>query len=377
MLLTYVFTFLASCGAGYMLLVLFATVRWMRRRKSVAKATPGISILKPLRGTDREMYAAFRSHCLQEYPDFEIIFGVSDPKDAAIAEVERLRREFPSRHIEMVVAPESLGASGKVSTLLQMLPSATKEIILINDSDIRVETDYLRKVAAEFADAKTGMATSLYRAQAGETLASRVEAISVATDFAGGVLSALVVEGGLNFAMGSTLAIRREVLDEIGGLEMLADHLADDYELGARTARAGSRVALADTVVETHLASYGWGGMLKHQLRWARTIRDMRKGGYFGLIFTFALPWACLAAIFSGGTTWTFALLMDVLVLRMATAGILCGPVLRDRRSMQDLWLVPLRDFVGLAVWLWSYTSDTVEWRGEKFHLRDGKLFKR
>lgn len=372
--LAYLFALLALCGAGFLLLTIFAAWRWKRVAHPPATFTPAISILKSLRGIDRGMYEAFRSHCLQDYPEFELIFGVSDPQDGAIAEVERLRQEFPRLRISLVQCMENLGANGKVSTLAQMLPHAAHDILLINDSDIRVEPDYLRKVAAYFADEQTGMVTALYRAEAGGSWASRIEAVTIATDFAGGVLSARVVEGGLHFALGSTLAIRRSVLEKIGGLVPLVDHLADDYELGARTSQAGYRVALADTVVETHLPSYGLRGMIGHQLRWARTIRDRRRGGYLGLGFTFALPWALLAFACSAAAAWSSLLLAGVFALRMVEAWVLCGAVLNDHRALRDLWLVPLRDLLGLYVWIVSFTGNTVEWRGEIFKLKAGKL---
>jgi ceramide glucosyltransferase len=372
--LAYVFGVLALCGVGFLLLTIFSIVRWKQVAHPPTTFTPSISILKSLRGTDRGMYDAFRSHCLQDYPHFELLFGISDPSDPAIAEVERLQQEFPDRRITLIRCPAKLGANGKVSTLAQMLPHASGEFILINDSDITVEPDYLSKVAAHFADEHTGMVTTLYRAEPGDTLASRIEALTIATDFAGGVLSARIVEGGLHFALGSTLAIRRTVLDKIGGLAPLADYLADDYELGARTSRAGYRVAMADTTVETHLPSYGFGGMLEHQVRWARTIRDQRLGGYIGLIFTFALPWALLACAFSGAAPWSVLLLAIVAVLRMGEAWLLCDTVLRDRRMLRDLWLVPVRDLFGVYIWFASFMGDTVTWRGEKFRVTNGKL---
>ncbi len=373
--LAYLFALLAVCGLGYLLLTLVAALRFLRSpQPKPGSFTPTVSILKPLRGTDREMYEGFRSHCLQDYPEFEIIFGVQSLADPAVRDVERLKQEFPERAITLVECPVLLGTNGKVSALAQMLPHARYEHILINDSDIRVPRTYLKNVMSHFADAKVGLVTALYRAHAGATLASRVEAVTVGTDFAGGVLSALVVDGGMHFALGSTLAMPRRVLAEIGGFEPLFDYLADDYELGARVSRAGYKVALTNAVVDTFLHDYGFSGMMQHQLRWARTVRDMRKWGYLGVLVTFALPWAVLAALFAHGAFWSWVLLFDVLLVRLVAAATLCGPVLRDSRTMRDLWLVPLRDFLGLVIWAASFASDTVIWRGEVFHLKDGKL---
>jgi len=370
-----VFAMLAVCGSGYLALSLWSAFRFLKRARSASgEFAPPVTLLKPLHGADREMHEALRSHCLQDYPDYEIIFGVSDPNDAAVAEVERLRREFPERNLRLVVCPRVLGTNGKVSNLIQMMAHAQHAFILINDSDIRVEPDYLRRVMAPFAGEHVGMVTTLYRAHAGHTLASRLEAVIIATDFAGGVLSAIQLEGGLHFALGSTLAIRRKVLEEIGGLEPLVDYLADDYELGNRTSRAGYAVVLADTVVDTHLPDYTFAAMFQHQLRWARTVRDKRHWGYLGVLVTYALPWAVLAALFAKGSAWSLALLGCVAALRMLSAWVLCDPVLHDLRTLRDLWLVPLRDFAGVLVWAATYAGNTVTWRGDVFHLKDGKL---
>lgn len=371
---SYAFALLAVGGLGYLLLTLWSIWRYTRRRIPVADFAPPVSLLKPLKGLDPEMYEAFRSHCLQDYPQYEIIFGVNDAHDEAIAAVEKLKAEFPERSIELVICPEAFGTNRKVSNLLQMAKAARFSHLVINDGDIRVPSNYLREVMGPFADEKTGMVTALYRGVAARTLGSRLEAVTIGTDFAGGVLCAMTIERGLHFALGSTLAISQTVLEKIGGLTPLLDYLADDYELGVRTSKAGFEVQLANVVVETNLHPYTMGEMFDHQLRWARTMRDLRKGGYAGVLFTFALPWAILATLFSGGSVWSWALLAVVFVIRMIAAYLLCASVLQDRRTLRDLWLVPLRDFVGVLVWLASYAGNTITWRGEKFKIADGKL---
>jgi ceramide glucosyltransferase len=343
------------------------------------------------------MYESFRSHCLQDYPQYEIIFGVNRASDEAVAEVERLQREFPKHEIRLVVCsegtaplkpteglngppadglngPPAQGANRKVCNLVQMMRAAKYGHIVINDSDIRVERDYLRRVVAPMEDARVGMVTALYRAEGGRSLASRMEAITIATDFAGGVLCAMELEGGLHFGLGSTLAFPRAAAEAIGGLEALVDYLADDHELGRMIGEAGYEVVLADTVVETYLPEYGWRAMFEHQLRWARTIRDLRKGGYIGVLLTFGLPWALAAALCAGGTGWSLGLLAVVAAARFISGYVLCGAVLGDRRTMRDLWLIPARDAVGVAIWFASFGGDTIVWRGERFHLKDGKL---
>ena len=378
-LAAYFFALLALCGLGYLGLSLWSEWRFLvRRRESrqqpTGEFTPAISILKPLKGTDRQMYESFRSHCLQEYPRYEIVFGVNDANDAAVAEVERLRREFPEREIRLIVCTEVLGANRKMSNLAQMMREANYDHILINDSDIRVERDYLRRTMAPLEDKQVGLVTALYRAEAGRSIASRMEAVTIATDFAGGVLCATELEGGLHFGLGSTLAFPRAATKAIGGLETLVDCLADDHELGKRIAEAGYKVVLSDSVVETFLPEYTFGAMFEHQLRWARTVRDLRKWGYVGVLLTFGLPWAMAAALCAGGAGWSLALLATVAAARVASGYSLCGPILDDRRTLGDLWLIPVRDEVGVAIWFASFGGDTIVWRGEKFHLKDGRL---
>jgi ceramide glucosyltransferase len=346
-----------------------------------------VTILKPLRGSDRQMYESFRSHCLQDYPQYEIIFGVNSAGDEAAAEVERLQREFPEHEIRLLICGEPLGSNRKVSNLAQMMKQAKYGHIVVNDSDIRVPRDYLRRIVAPMEDAgrarcgptdadarPVGLVTALYRAEAGRSLASRMEAVTIATDFAGGVLCAVELEGGLHFGLGSTLAFPRAAAESIGGLEALLDYLADDHELGRMISEAGYKVALSDVVVETFLPEYGFGAMFEHQLRWARTVRDLRKGGYLGVLLTFGLPWAMAAALCAGGAGWSLGLLAAVAAARFASGYVLCGPILNDRQTLGDLWLIPARDVVGVAIWFASFAGDTIVWRGERFHLKDGKL---
>jgi hypothetical protein len=215
-----------------------------------------VSILKPLKGTDPEMYESLRGHCLQDYPEYEIIFGVNDPTDPSRHLVERLKSEFPQLSIRWMVCAKNLGANIKVSNLTQMLVEAKYDRVLVNDSDIRVPLDYLRRVMAPLADPQVGLVTCLYRGVPGGTLGSRLESIGISTDFSAGVLAARTLEGGIHFGLGSTLAFRRSDLAAIGGFEALVDYLADDYEIGRRMAKRGLRVRLSDVVVETYLPAY-------------------------------------------------------------------------------------------------------------------------
>ena len=204
-----------------------------------------------------------------------------------------------------------------------------------------------------------------------------MEALGIATDFAAGVLTARKLEGGIRFGLGSTLAMSREALDAIGGFTPLVDYLADDYELGARIAAKGYRVELSDEVVETTVPAYSFRQFLDHQLRWARGMRDARKRGYAGVIFTFGLPWAVLNLITAGGSLSSIALLSLIFAARVTLALAIGVGLLRDRQVLRDLWLLLPRDMVALGVWVWSYAGNTVTWRGQTFALKNGQLQQR
>ena len=339
-------------------------------------ALPPVSILKPLKGTDPDIYESFRSHCLQDYPECEIIFGVSDPDDPAVASVKQLQREFPGRTIRLVVSPNKLGPNVKVSNLEQMLPAARYQHLLVNDSDIRVEPDYLRRIMSPLADERVGMVTCLYRGVAAPTMGSRLESLGISTDFCAGVLVARQLEGGIRFGLGSTLAFRRADLERIGGFKSIADFLADDYEMGRRISGLGLQVVLSGVVVETHLPAYDLAGFLSHQLRWARGVRDARVGGYIGLVSTYGLMWALLALVAAHAAPWSWALVGVTVLLRLAVAVSVGSAVLEDRQLPGNLWLLPIRDLVAVAVWVASFAGHTVTWRGERFELKKGRLIR-
>lgn len=372
---------IAGCLSSsiYYLICLWCARGFVREREAVEMPSspqllPPVSILKPLKGTDPKIYESFRSHCQQDYPEYEIIFGVSEADDPAVASVQNLQREFPDRTIRLVVCSEKLGANVKVSNLEQMLPAAQHEHLLINDSDIRVEPDYLRRIMVPLASEPVGLVTCLYRGVAAASFGSRMEALGISTDFCPGVLVARQLEGGIRFGLGSTLAFRRSDLKRIGGFKSFVDFLADDYELGRRIAGLGRQVILSDVVVETHLPAYDLQGFLAHQLRWARGVRDSRAGGYIGLISTYGLMWAMLCVIVAGGAAWSWLAFAATAFLRFAMAYMVGNAVLQDRCLLANLWLLPVRDLIAVGVWVASFAGHTVTWRGDRFELRKGRL---
>jgi ceramide glucosyltransferase len=392
-------TALAVAGMGYFLAAIVAARVFLRgRRLARPEFAPGVSILKSLKGLDPGMMDAFRSHCRQNYAgEFELLFGVSSRGDPAAAAVEQLQAEFPQQPIRLVECPERLGTNGKVSTLVQLVAHARHDFLLINDSDITVSEHYLERVMRCFAPASvasgakglvnsaantarvnscpdTGLVTALYRGRAHNTLPSRLEALGIAAEFMPGVLLSKMIEGGLHYGLGSTLAVRREALEKAGGLLPLVDQLADDYELGARVAKAGYRVELSAEMVETAVPAYGWRGFFDHQLRWLRTVRCSRPDGYVGLIFTHGFGWALVNVLASGLSPLSLWLLGMSFFLRLAQAMTVGAGVLGDHEVLPNLWLLPLRDAIAMALWMAGFAGDTIVWRGERFALKGGKL---
>jgi ceramide glucosyltransferase len=378
---------LAVAGMGYFIAALLAARLYISaRRRPLAPFAPSVSILKSLKGVDPGMLEGFRSHCLQIYSaPYEILFGVSSLDDPAVAAVQQLQREFPTHTIHLIECRERLGANGKVSTLAQLVPHAQHEFLLISDSDIAVSPHYLERVMIGFSQPRlptvivmepVGLVTALYRGRARTTLPSRLEALGIATDFQPSVLLSRMIEGGLRYGLGSTLAVRREALERIGGFAALVDHLADDYELGARVVQAGYSVALSAEVVETSTPPYTWRGFVDHQLRWLRTVRDARPWGYVGLIFTYGFGWAILNVIASGVSPLSLWILGLSFFLRLSLAMVAGAEVLGDHDVLPNMWLLPFRDVLALGLWVAGFVSNTVVWRGERFVVRKGVLKK-
>ncbi len=366
---------LAAAPFGFYLLSIWSAVSFFRRREPAAgnPFTPPVSILKPCRGLDREIYENFVSFCRQNYPHYEILFAVADRQDPVVPVIERVMREFPAVPIRLLDRIPTVGANGKVNKLARMAAEARYDLLLISDSDVRVMPDYLQRVAAAFRDPQVGAATAMYRAETEGSLGAELEAVGITSEFQAGVLSAWRLEG-VRFALGATMACTRKALETIGGFEALADYHSDDYELGSRIAKRGYRVALLRDPVTLVHGRQTFGEFAAHQLRWALTTRFARPGGHFGLLLTFGLPWSLLAAAIAPVEWIAAAYLGAYLALRMAaawTVGVwgLGDPLLRRR-----MWLVPLRDATGFVTWVASYFCTRIEWRGSAFQVVGGKL---
>jgi ceramide glucosyltransferase len=334
---------------------------------------PPVSILKPIYGLDRETYQNYASFCVQDYPEYEILFCVSDDQDPAVPVIEQLARDFPFCHIKLLIGSEPMGISDKVNKLCRMAREAQHEILVVNDSDVRVETEYLRAIVAPFRDSQVGAVTCLYRGLTDGSLAANLEAIGNSTDFTAGVLTAWLL-GDVNFTLGATMATTKKHLAEIGGFESLVDHFSDDYELGNRIAARGHRVVLSNFPVSIVYPQQTLGDAFRHQLRWNLSIRYSRPAGHLGLIFTQGLPLALLAAVFAPNATWAISLLAGYAVLRGSSAWIIGVNGMRDATLRQHLELLPLRDAFAFAVWVASFFPQRIHWRGREFLVRDKRL---
>jgi len=366
---------LAVAPFGFYLLSIWSAVSFFRRREPLADDSfaPPISILKPCRGLDREIYENFASFCRQDYPQYEILFAVAGRQDPVVPVIERVMREFPSPPIRLLDNIPAVGANGKVNKLVRLAAEARYDLLVINDSDVRVSPDYLRRVAASFRDPQVGAATAMYRAETEGSLGADLEAVGISSEFQAGVLSAWRLEG-VKFALGATMACTRKALEAIGGFEALADYHSDDYELGSRIAARGYRVELLrDPVMLVH-GRQTFGEFAAHQLRWALTTRFARPGGHFGLLLTFGLPWSLVAAAIAPAPWIAAAYLGAYLVLRMAAAWTVGVWGLGDSLLRRRMWLIPLRDATGFVTWVASYFWTRIEWRGSAFHVVDGKL---
>jgi len=365
-------------GMAYHLVCIWSANRFLQKKESgvAPDDAVGLSVLKPLKGTDPGMYEAFRSHCLQNYPNYEIIFGVSDPADPAIEVIAQLKSEFPKRDIRLAICTEILGTNVKVSNLVHMLREARHELVVVNDSDILVPPDYLARVASALSKPEVGLMTCLYRGKAANTVGSRLEALGIGTDFSAGVLVAQELEGGLRFGLGATLALRKRDMKSVGGFESMLEYLADDYQVGAKLAEQDLRVELSDVIVDTFLPPYSLREYLHHQLRWGRTIRESRPWGYFGLVTTFGFAWALLAVVVGQGARWSWMFLGLSFAVRMSMAFAVGVRALRDPDLVPWLWLIPLRDLLAVLIWVGSLFGNKVRWRGEAFRLKKGKLLK-
>jgi ceramide glucosyltransferase len=352
---------------------MFACLAAILRRKPTiggCGAMPPVTVFKPLCGAETETYDCLRSFCDQEYPAFQVIFGVADASDPVVTVAERLQREFPHRDLQLVIDRRQHGSSRKVSNLMNMMAVAKHEFFVISDSDIRVGRDYLARIVAPLQNPDVGIVTCAYRGVPRAGVWSLLGSQFINEWFMPSVRVAALC-GSRAFAFGVTIALRRRALARIGGFMAIANQLADDYRLGELTRRIGLRTVLSDVVVDTCVVERSFGELVRHELRWLRTIRAVRPVGYCLSVVTFGVPVAALGALLAGCTPAALAMLAMTAAARIALH-------LKSRNRgafLAPLVILPLRDSLSLALWTWSFVTRRVHWRNDYFRVnRDGSV---
>jgi ceramide glucosyltransferase len=362
---------LAVAGAIYASLATWATWRFMRQKTRTPLQHPAISVLKPLHGDEPELYENLKSFCDQAYAGpVRIILGVQDSADPALTVAERLKASHPARDIVVVSDPTPHGTNRKLGNLINMAGHANGEIVVISDSDVRLPVGGLDQIVAALEQPDVGLIHCLYRGRPTTSFWSKIAAMDVNTRFAPSVLVGETL--GANPCLGPTMALRTETLAAIGGLEHLADFLADDFELGRAVRALDLEIACPPLVIDHVFPERSAGEVWAHELRWARTIRLVQPAGYLGSVIVHFVPLALIGAALTGFSGWSLAILAALAVFRQAQAYIL-SRMLGAERGL--LWLLPLRDLMSLGLFVAAIFGDRVEWRGNRLRVqRDGVI---
>jgi ceramide glucosyltransferase len=365
---------LCMIAVFYYSYAIYASITFFARPQAINPTFyPPISILKPICGLDSDSYTNLASFCQQDYPTYQIIFGVRSAADPAIPTLRQIIRDFPSIDIRLVVDEQTIGTNLKVSNLANVEPYALYDLLLISDSDIKVGPDYLRRIVQPMQQLQTGVVTCLYRSRVQNPIAA-LEALSISTDFHANVLVARQL-GWLKFAMGSSILIRQTVLREIGGLKAIADYLADDFMMGNRTAKAGHKVVLSDYVVEHTLDTSSWIDLIQHQTRWNRCTRAASLSGYLGLFLGHGITLSLIFVLINQGSPFSWSVFALTLTARLLMGWVVGIRSLNDNVAKKLFWLIPVRDLLSFGLWSYGLIGDRISWRGKQFLIgKEGKL---
>ena len=351
----------------------------LHRRSSKTDFTPGLSLLKPLKGADAETEGCLATWFVQDYPGpLQLLFAVVDENDPVVPIVRKLMALHPKVDAELVLCTEKLGINSKVSKLIQASRKLRHDYVVVSDADVAAPPDFLLQTVQAHRDSKVGLVNCFYILANPSTLAMRWEAIAVNSDFWSQVLQSRTIKP-LDFALGAVMTMRREALEKIGGFAVFKDHLADDYQLGHRIKKAGYQIELSKLVVECRENPKGWRAIWTHQVRWSRTIRVCQPVPFFLSILSNATLWPVLfsAALLAGHHLFWFVPVSIFLPVRIQAALKMQEWLTRDLRHYAWFWLVPIKDLLNAAIWLLAFAGNTIEWRGEEFRiLSDGKLRK-
>jgi ceramide glucosyltransferase len=358
-------------AASYAVLTVAAALVWqVRRAPKTSLPLPPVTVLKPLCGAEPGLYEHLRSFCQQDYPAFQIVFGVSDLADPAYAVVQRLMLEFPSLPIDVVVNPQQHGSNLKTSNLINMLGQARHDVLAMADSDSFVGPDYLRTVTAPLLDHKVGLVTCIYRGVPTQRIWSRLGAMYINEWYVPSVLLAWLF-GHKGYASGQTLCLRRDTLQAIGGLRPIANQLAEDYRLGELIRGLGLRIVLSPYVVKGEHHEPSMDSLTRHELRWMRTIRVLRPRSFPLIFLTFSLPLAILgiALTYAESSLSAAAWVIFGTTVAARLALHFMHRLQGDRPLFSDFWLLPARDLLMCWVWWRSFFTSRVTWRGNKFDV--------
>jgi ceramide glucosyltransferase len=368
-------------GSIYSILCLLAALYFRIQRTRPPQYSfsqwPSVTILKPVCGLEKNQKVNLRSACLQDYPEFQVVFSVQVPDDPVIPLLREIQHEFGPEKVSVAIEKCQVGPNGKINNLLGALPHARYDILVISDSDVLLEPDYLKAIVAPLADPEVGCVCTLYKATCADRWFEKMELLSFNADFIPSVIFAHVT-GSAKFCLGSSMALRRSTIKEIGGLETLADYLVEDYEMGRRIWSSGKRVAsvryFINIVVDLKNPFQWWD----HQVCWDQKTRVAQPAGFFATILIRSVPFALFFVASRSGDAIGLVVLAGAIGLRLATAAIILGWGLLDIEGLKSLALLPLRDITALVSWLLAFTKKTVTWRGVEFILtRDGRLVSR
>jgi ceramide glucosyltransferase len=378
-LIEYLLLLVAICPFVYYSLVLFSVWRFFgaaKRAAPVTAFTPPISNLQPIRGLDPEAYENLASLCRQDYPEYELLFCVNTPDDDAVPLINKLAREFPERPIRLLIGfgdrGDRVGTNDKTMKLSRLVREARYEVLVMNDSDVRVAPDYLRTVVAPLANPSVGAVTCFY-AHSEKSFADRMQTVGMMSDFFAGLIVARQLDG-VKFALGTTIATTRSRLAEFGGYESLENRPADDMLVGRLIAKQGHTVELLPYTVDV-LADYkSFGDLFRQRLRWLVVMRHMRPWGHFGLMFTQGIAWCVIAIAAHPTPAVALAWFGAYLALRIAMLWSIGIHGLKRPGLWSKMPLIPLWDALALVLWLASFTRDSIRWRGGQYSVRDGRL---
>jgi len=364
-------------STGYLLLVLIATARFRRNQRRATNddpAFPPVTLLKPVCGMEPDLEAHLQSFFRQDYPSFEIIFGARRDDDPALEVVRRISRKYPSVPVKIVTTGGLRHPNAKVCSLVQMYTRAAHDYLIISDSDVKVAPNYIAEVVRPLLDPKNGLVTCLYRGVPTGGFWSQLEALGMSVEMTSGAIVANLIEG-MKFALGPTMAVRRDALDAVGGFEPLSDYCADDYVLGGEVAESGRQVVMSHHVIDHVVINRGYECSMRHQIRWMKSTRFSRRAGHAGTLLTFAMPFGALSLAAAGALHhWALGLgLFAAAYLNRVAMAVVAGwGVVRDPRALRLAWLYPLRDLMGFVFWCASYSGREIEWRGDWYRLVEG-----